>query len=131
MTQPTLAVVGLGYVGLPLAVAFASRYDVIGFDVKAHRVAELSDGIDSTLEVPAEELLAAQRLRFTSDPPDLAEASVYVVTVPTPIDDAKRPDLGPLRAASGTVGAALSVGDTVVYESHGVSRRDPGGVRPI
>ncbi len=117
MTQPTVAVLGLGYVGLPVAVAFASRYDVIGYDVKAHRVAELRDGIDVTLEVPAEELLAAQRLRFTSDPVDLAAATVYVVTVPTPIDDAKRPDLGPLRAASRTVGAALSVGDTVVYES--------------
>ena len=117
MTQPTVAVLGLGYVGLPVAVAFASRYDVVGYDVKAHRVAELRDGIDVTLEVPAEELLRAERLRFTSDPVDLAAATVYVVTVPTPIDDAKRPDLGPLRAASRTVGAALSVGDTVVYES--------------
>jgi len=117
MTQPTVAVLGLGYVGLPVAVAFASRYDAIGYDVKAHRVAELRDGIDVTLEVPAEELLGAERLRFTNDPVDLAAATVYVVTVPTPIDDAKRPDLGPLRAASRTVGAALSVGDTVVYES--------------
>ena len=115
--QPVIAVIGLGYVGLPLAVEFASKYDVIGFDVKAERIAQLRAGHDETLEVPESELADASRLRFTDDPSELAQATVFVVTVPTPIDDAKRPDLRPLVAASRTVGATLKPGDTVIYES--------------
>ena len=115
--QPVIAVIGLGYVGLPLAVEFASKYDVLGFDVKAERIAQLRAGHDETLEVPESELADASRLRFTDDPSELAQATVFVVTVPTPIDDAKRPDLRPLVAASRTVGATLKPGDTVIYES--------------
>ena len=115
--QPVIAVIGLGYVGLPLAVEFASKYDVLGFDVKAERIAQLRAGHDETLEVPESELAGASRLRFTDDPSELSQATVFVVTVPTPIDDAKRPDLRPLAAASRTVGATLKPGDTVIYES--------------
>ncbi|MCB0182502.1 MAG: Vi polysaccharide biosynthesis UDP-N-acetylglucosamine C-6 dehydrogenase TviB, partial [Anaerolineae bacterium] len=115
--QPVIAVIGLGYVGLPLAVEFASKYDVLGFDVKAERIAQLRAGHDETLEVPESELADASRLRFTDDPSELSQATVFVVTVPTPIDDAKRPDLRPLVAASRTVGSALKPGDTVIYES--------------
>ena len=115
--QPVIAVIGLGYVGLPLAVEFASKYDVLGFDVKAERIAQLRAGHDETLEVPESELAGASRLRFTDDPNELSQATVFVVTVPTPIDDAKRPDLRPLVAASRTVGATLKPGDTVIYES--------------
>ena len=106
--MPTIAVNGLGYVGLPLAVGVASRYPVTGFDTKPPRIAELRAGQDSTLEVPDAELAAATNPLFTSDPADLAPASVFIVTVPTPIDDAKQPDLTPLRDASATVGQALS-----------------------
>ncbi|MCB0214931.1 MAG: Vi polysaccharide biosynthesis UDP-N-acetylglucosamine C-6 dehydrogenase TviB, partial [Anaerolineae bacterium] len=115
--QPVIAVIGLGYVGLPLAVEFASKYHVLGFDVKAERIAQLRAGHDETLEVPESELAGASRLRFTDDPSELSQATVFVVTVPTPIDDAKRPDLRPLVAASRTVGATLKPGDTVIYES--------------
>ena len=114
--MPTIAIIGLGYVGLPLAVAFASHYPVIGFDTKPARIAELRAGHDSTLEVPIAELAAAP-LRYTSNPADVADATVFIVTVPTPIDDAKQPDLTPLKAASRTVGQALKPGDTVIYES--------------
>jgi UDP-N-acetyl-D-galactosamine dehydrogenase len=113
----TLGVIGLGYVGLPLAVEFGRRHRVIGFDVNTRRVDELRAGIDGTLEVSSADLADARHLLFSTDPADLAECSVFIVTVPTPIDDANRPDLGPLIRASETVGAALRVGDTVVYES--------------
>ena len=116
MNQPRIAVIGLGYVGLPLAVAFASRYPVVGFDTKPARIAELGAGQDSTLEVPDADLTSTT-VRFTSDPADLAAATVFIVTVPTPIDDAKQPNLTPVRAASTTVGKVLKPGDTVVYES--------------
>lgn len=115
--QRVLAVIGLGYVGLPLAVEFASKFDVIGFDVKAERIAQLRAGHDKTLEVPDAELAAAARLRFTEDPAELSQATVFIVTVPTPIDTGKRPDLQPLLAASLTVGEALKPGDSVIYES--------------
>ena len=114
--MPTIAVIGLGYVGLPLAVGFVSRHSVIGFDTKPGRISELRDGHDSTLEVPDAELAAAP-ICYTSDTADLADVTVFIVTVPTPIDDAKQPDLTPLRAASSTVGRALKPGDTVIYES--------------
>ena len=117
MVDPTrVAVIGLGYVGLPLAVGCSSKYDVTGFDAKPSRIADLRSGHDSTLEVPDADL-AEVRVHFTSDPSDLADATVFIVTVPTPIDDAKQPDLAPLKSASATVGRALKPGDTVIYES--------------
>jgi UDP-N-acetyl-D-glucosamine/UDP-N-acetyl-D-galactosamine dehydrogenase len=106
----------MGYVGLPLAVEFATHHPVTGFDTKHTRVAELRAGHDSTLEVPDADLAAAP-IRFTSDPADLTSATVFIITVPTPIDDAKQPELSPLRSASATVGQALKPGDTVIYES--------------
>lgn len=113
----TIAVIGLGYVGLPVAVSFArAGMRVIGFDISQARVAALGQGEDSTHEVSAEEL-ATSGLRVTSDPADLAVADFFIVTVPTPIDDAKRPDIGMLLAASRTVGRVLKPGDIVVYES--------------
>jgi len=115
-TPVRIAVLGLGYVGLPLAVAFAEHFDVVGFDISAGRVAELSRGEDRTLEVSPDELKAAN-MTFSSDTEDLKSCNVFVVTVPTPIDDHKRPDLGALLSASRTVGAALSKGAVVVYES--------------
>jgi UDP-N-acetyl-D-glucosamine/UDP-N-acetyl-D-galactosamine dehydrogenase len=115
--QKTIAVVGLGYVGLPLAVEFGKQRKVIGFDIRADRVEELRDGQDRTREISAEDLAGARQLNLTSDPADLAQASIYIVTVPTPIDAHKRPDLTPLLAASETVGRVLKRGDIVIYES--------------
>ena len=112
-----IAVVGLGYVGLPLAVEFGKRYPTIGFDVKAERVAELERGYDSTLEATAEELGSAAQLSYTNDAARLEACNVYVVTVPTPIGETKRPVLTPLARASETVGRVLSEGDVVIYES--------------
>lgn len=115
--EPTVAVVGLGYVGLPLAVAFGEKMRTIGFDIQSNRISELETGVDRTLETTPAELAAATKLSYTSDPAELAEANVYIVTVPTPIDTAKRPDLGPLISASKTIGSLLSPGDYVIYES--------------
>lgn len=115
--DPTVAVIGLGYVGLPLAVEFGRQLPTIGFDIDAERISQLRAGIDRTLEVEREDLAAVTGLQFTDDPADLAVATVFIVTVPTPIDEHKRPDLGPLRAASRTVGRVLQPGATVVYES--------------
>jgi UDP-N-acetyl-D-galactosamine dehydrogenase len=112
-----IAVIGLGYVGLPLAVAFAAGNEVVGFDIKAQRIAELRAGEDRTLEVSADELAAAGKLKLSSDPADLAACNVFIVTVPTPIDNEKRPDLSALMAASRTVGAAIGKGGVVIYES--------------
>ena len=112
-----IAVIGLGYVGLPLAVAFSRVWDVIGFDINTNRINALKGGVDKTREVPTAELSTASNLGFTDDPKDIAEATVYVVTVPTPIDENKRPDLTPLVKASQTVGSVLKPGDTVIYES--------------
>jgi len=112
-----IAVIGLGYVGLPLAVEFSKHFATVGFDVSAERVAELTGGTDSTLEVPDEELAAAGELSYSSDLEDLRSCNVYIVTVPTPIDAAKRPDLMFLQRASEMIGAVLSVGDVVIYES--------------
>ncbi|GAA6201290.1 Vi polysaccharide biosynthesis UDP-N-acetylglucosamine C-6 dehydrogenase TviB [Aquicoccus sp. SU-CL01552] len=116
-SKATLAVVGLGYVGLPLAVEFGKSRPVIGFDVNPDRIAALRAGQDATQEVSAEELAAATQLTFTTDPADLAAASIYIVTVPTPIDAHKRPDLTPLIKASETLGRVLKRGDIVIYES--------------
>ncbi|EGV15956.1 Vi polysaccharide biosynthesis UDP-N-acetylglucosamine C-6 dehydrogenase TviB [Thiocapsa marina] len=112
-----LAVIGLGYVGLPLAVEFAKVLPVTGYDIDAHRIEELRAGKDATLEVPPEELCGADRLAFTADLSDIACCNVFIVTVPTPIDAHRRPDLGPLLRASESVGRVLKQGDIVIYES--------------
>ena len=112
-----LAIVGLGYVGLPLAVEFGKHYDTVGFDINQARIDELASGHDKTLEVDAAELAAATRLRFTAELDDLRDRNTYIVTVPTPIDLAKRPDLKPLIKASETLARVLKPGDVVVYES--------------
>ncbi|MCY1265970.1 UDP-N-acetyl-D-glucosamine 6-dehydrogenase [compost metagenome] len=112
-----LAVIGLGYVGLPLAVEFGKRRAVTGFDINKSRISELKGGFDSTLEVEAEELRQASNLVYSADPVDLARCNVYIVTVPTPIDEYKRPDLTPLIKASETIGKHLKRGDIVIYES--------------
>lgn len=117
LNEKTIAVVGLGYVGLPLAVEFGKIRNVIGFDIDVKRVLELKAGQDHTLEVSKSELCAAKNLTFTSDSRALCEAQVYIVTVPTPVDKAKRPNLTPLIKASESVGSALKVGDVVIYES--------------
>ena len=115
--EAPIAVIGLGYVGLPLAIEFGKKRRVIGFDIDVGRIAELQGGSDRTLEVSAEELAEAGELHFTSDIEELKEARFYIVTVPTPIDAHKRPDLTPLRRASETVGSVLTAGDIVIYES--------------
>jgi UDP-N-acetyl-D-galactosamine dehydrogenase len=112
-----LAVIGLGYVGLPLAVGFGRRLPTLGFDIDQARIAELQAQRDHTLEVAPEELAAAAQLRFSADPAELATCNVFIVTVPTPIDEAKRPDLRPLEAASRTVGRAIGRGAVVIFES--------------
>lgn len=119
MTSPngSVAVIGLGYVGLPLAVEFGKHRPVIGFDIKLDRIAELRLGRDHTREVPPQELAEARHLTLTADPADLSAATIFIVTVPTPIDAHKRPDLTPLLKASETIGRALKKGDIVIYES--------------
>ena len=112
-----IGIIGLGYVGLPLAVEFGKQFPTIGYDLKTDRIEQLRAGHDSTLETNPEELLAATHLTCTADPAELADCNVYIVTVPTPIDAAKRPDLRPLIGASETVGRLLKPGDVVVYES--------------
>jgi UDP-N-acetyl-D-glucosamine/UDP-N-acetyl-D-galactosamine dehydrogenase len=113
----SIAIIGLGYVGLPLAVEFGKKYPTLGFDINHRRVAELREGVDVTLEADAEELAAAERLRYTTDIDDLRSATVYIVTVPTPVDSHHRPDLSPLKSASETLGKVIKAGDVVVYES--------------
>jgi len=112
-----IAIIGLGYVGLPLAVEFGKRYDTVGFDISGARIDELRSGHDHTLEVDAAELAAAPRLTFSANLADIESCNVYIVTVPTPIDTAKRPDLTPLVKASEALGKVLRLGDIVVYES--------------
>ena len=113
----SISVIGLGYVGLPVAVAFGTaRFPVVAFDISGERLSELRNGHDRTHEVTAADLKAAG-LTFTNDPADLAAADFHIVTVPTPIDGLRRPDLGPLTAATRTIGAVLKKGDIVVYES--------------
>ena len=112
-----IGVVGLGYVGLPLAVEFGKYYDTVGFDVHAGRIAELESGNDSTLETTSEELAEATRLSYTLDKAGIADCNFYIVTVPTPIGDSNRPLLTPLRLASETLGSVIKKGDIVVYES--------------
>ncbi len=112
-----VAIIGLGYVGLPLAVEFGKHFPTIGFDINSARIAELNEGQDSTLEVSPEELSEAEDLSFTNDIAELGPCTVYIVTVPTPIDTAKRPNLTALKRASKSVGSVLSKGDVVIYES--------------
>ena len=112
-----IAVIGLGYVGLPLAVEFGKKHSVVGFDINAKRVAELLSGQDHTLEVEPEELKEARLLSYTTDPAALADCNVFIVTVPTPVDSDKRPDFSPLVKASQTIGRVLKKGDLVIYES--------------
>ena len=112
-----IAIIGLGYVGLPLAVAFGEQREVIGFDVNKKRIADLKEGFDYTREVSSDDLTAAGKLSFTSDLDGIADCRIYIVTVPTPIDAYKTPDLKPLIKATETVARALKEGDIVIYES--------------
>ena len=114
---PKIAIIGLGYVGLPLAVEFGKKYPVTGFDIKQGRIDELKAGRDSTREVEPAELAAAGQLSFTADPEQLRSCNVFIVTVPTPVDNAQRPDLTPLIKASETVGKVMPQGAIVIYES--------------
>lgn len=115
--ESTICVVGLGYVGLPLAVEFGKKFTTLGFDLNEERIKELRGGKDSTLEVESHELLEAEKLQYISDEAVIKEANVYIVAVPTPIDASKRPNLRPLESASTTVGNVLSKGDIVIFES--------------
>ena len=112
-----IAIIGLGYVGLPLAVEFGKRFPVVGFDINAARIAELESGRDSTLEVEPEELGQATHLTYASDPSALTDCNVYIVTVPTPITESNQPDITLLKKASETIGRVLKRGDIVIYES--------------
>ena len=115
--ETRVAVIGLGYVGLPLAVGFGRKLPTLGFDINKARVAELKEYRDHTLETTPEELQATKLLTVSADPADLRDCNVFIVTVPTPIDSAKRPDLSPLESASRTVGKAIRPGGVVVFES--------------
>ena len=117
LVSTKIAIIGLGYVGLPLAVEFGKRRSVLGFDINAARIAELRKGKDSTLEVSSADLAAASQLAYSDQIADLSECGVFIVTVPTPIDKANRPDLTPLIKASETVGKSMKPGAVVVYES--------------
>jgi UDP-N-acetyl-D-galactosamine dehydrogenase len=117
MNNKVIAVIGLGYVGLPLAVEFGKKYKTIGFDINAPRVKALSEGFDSTLEVSKEELAETTNLTYSANVEDLKQANIYIVTVPTPIDEHKQPDLTPLVKASEMLGKVVSKGDIIIYES--------------
>jgi UDP-N-acetyl-D-galactosamine dehydrogenase len=112
-----IAIIGLGYVGLPLAVAFAKYYDTIGYDINQNRIDELEQFKDSTLETSSEELKSAKYLSYTSDLQKIKEANVFIITVPTPVDSNNLPELSPLKNASEAIGSILKKGDIVVYES--------------
>ncbi|HSG10723.1 MAG TPA: nucleotide sugar dehydrogenase [Gammaproteobacteria bacterium] len=112
-----IGIIGLGYVGLPLAVEFGKQYPTIGLDIKEDRVAELRQGVDSTLETTGAEIAAARQLEFTTRPEDLADCNVYIVTVPTPVDSHNRPDFSYLINSSKMVGQMLKKNDVVIYES--------------
>lgn len=117
VSAASIAIVGLGYVGLPLAVEFGKHFDVVGFDVNLQRIVALREGQDHTGETSANELAAATRLRYTTALEDLRHCSVFIVTVPTPVDEHKRPDFTPLVKASQSIGKVLKRGDVVIYES--------------
>jgi len=115
--NPSIAIIGLGYVGFPLAVEFGKLYPTLGFDIDASRIDELKSGVDRTQEVNADQLAESKNLRFSSNVADLATCNTFIVTVPTPIDHFKKPDLSPLLKASEMIGKALKQGDVVIYES--------------
>ena len=117
MNNKKIALIGLGYVGLPLAVEFGKKRSVIGFDINQSRVNDLKNGVDSTLETTNEELKGAIHLSYTTNLEDIKDCTIFIVTVPTPIDKHKRPDLTPLERSSETVGSILKKGDIVIYES--------------
>jgi UDP-N-acetyl-D-galactosamine dehydrogenase len=117
LDKENIAVIGLGYVGLPLAVAFGALRRVVGFDTRRERIEDLSRGFDSTFEIDAEGLKSAGGLTLTADPALLGDCGIFIVTVPTPIDLSNRPDLAALRQASEIVGGAMSDGAMVIYES--------------
>ena len=117
MKAQKIAIIGLGYVGLPLAVEFGKKREVIGFDINQERITQLKDGNDSTLEITLQELKDATQLSYTTNIDDIKDCEFYIVTVPTPIDKNKMPDLMPLEKASETVGKVLKKGDIVIYES--------------
>ena len=111
-----IGIIGLGYVGLPLAVEFGKILDVVGFDINRSRIDELNRGIDRTLEVNKEELTSSAKLKFSTSLEDLKTANYFIVTVPTPVDKNNKPDLTPLYKASETIGKVLKKGDIVIYE---------------
>lgn len=115
--NPSIAIIGLGYVGFPLAVEFGKIYPTLGFDIDASRIDELKSGVDRTQEVSAAQLAESKILRFSSQVSDLASCNTFIVTVPTPIDHFKKPDLSPLLKASEMIGKVLKKGDVVIYES--------------
>ena len=117
MKTKKIAVIGMGYVGLPLAVEFGKKREVVGFDINQERIAQLQDGNDSTLELTSEEINDATQLSYTTNIDDIKECEFYIVTVPTPIDKNAMPDLIPLENASETVGKVIKKGDIVIYES--------------
>ena len=112
-----IAIIGQGYVGLPLAIEFGKKYPTIGFDINSNRIDDLKKGIDHTNEATPEQLRSANQLTFSANINDIKESNIYIVTVPTPIDEFKTPDLNPLRGASKMLGEILKKGDTVIYES--------------
>src|SRR5690606_28962652 len=116
-SEARLAIIGLGYVGLPLAAAFGRKMQAVGFDINAERIAELKRGVDRTLEVSSDELRSAKQLSYTDRLSDLRECNVFIITVPTPIDTARRPDFDPLLKSSASIGSVLKKGDIVIYES--------------
>jgi len=118
MNKNKICVIGLGYVGLPLAVAFAEKFKVVGFDVNASRIKELVSGYDRTLEIEDNLLNSVKsNISYATDIQDTKDCNIYIVTVPTPIDNANRPDLRPLVESSKTIATVLSKGDIVIYES--------------
>jgi len=115
--NPSIAIIGLGYVGFPLAVEFGKKYPTLGFDIDATRISELNRGYDRTQEVSDAQLKASSQLKFSSELNDLSACNTFIVTVPTPIDHFKKPDLGPLLKASEMIGSVLKKGDVIIYES--------------
>jgi len=117
MKSKKIAVIGLGYVGLPLAIEFAKKRKVVGYDLDKTRIKDLEKGIDNTLEVDASDFKKAKNITFSDNPEDIRDCNIFIITVPTPIDRHKRPNLEPLKAASKTVGASIKKNDIVIYES--------------
>lgn len=117
LTDKKIAIIGLGYVGLPLAVEFGKKYTTVGFDINQNRIDELLEGKDATLEVEPADLKLADKLSFSTNLEDIKECNIYIITVPTPIDKNKRPDLSPLEKSSESISKVLKKGDIVIYES--------------